>query len=571
MPWTFNPFTGKLDQTAASGGGSGGNPFDQSLNTTDSPQFDGGYITGTGKLAVTSTSSNYGQLQIINPAVGEASVILANNAYGAGGNITSNSGTNNVWAFGVGTFGVDASHFTIGNLTNEAVFDMSPDGSIGIAGGLTATGVAVSGNLNAGGTISASNIGSAAAKSVPTSGNATSTQVVLGSDTRLTDSRTPIAHTHPLSALTQSSATSGQVPQWNGTAWVATTPTGTTDASALTTGTLPDARLSSNVVTLTGTQTLTNKSISSGQITGLGTASTKDIPSSGNASATQVVYGSDTRLTDSRTPTSHTHALSDLTQSSATTGQVVTWNGTAWAAATPASSTDASALTTGTLSDARLSSNVLLLTGSQTITGTKTITPAAGSSALIASNVTHTTSAPILDLTQTWNASAVAFSAIKLSVTNTASATASALLDLVVGGTSQLRVTPAKQIQLFNSRTDASNYECGVLDWTTNTNALTIGTQKAGTGTARRVRLNSAENIDYYISDSSRVFQMATNGNVSFSPLTWQYYSGAGDPTTSTTPWNNGASYCGVWRNTTTGVVKLWVNNAGTMVSVALS
>jgi len=325
------------------------------------------------------------------------------------------------------------------------------------------------------------------------------------------------------------------------------------------------------VATLTGTQTLTNKSISSGQITGLGTASTKDIPSSGNASATQVVYGSDTRLTDSRTPTSHTHALSDLTQSSATTGQVVTWNGTAWAAATPASSTDASALTTGTLSDARLSSNVLLLTGSQTITGTKTITPAAGSSALIASNVTHTTSAPILDLTQTWNASAVAFSAIKLSVTNTASATASALLDLVVGGTSQLRVTPAKQIQLFNSRTDASNYECGVLDWTTNTNALTIGTQKAGTGTARRVRLNSAENIDYYISDSSRVFQMATNGNVSFSPLTWQYYSGAGDPTTSTTPWNNGASYCGVWRNTTTGVVKLWVNNAGTMVSVALS
>jgi hypothetical protein len=32
---------------------------------------------------------------------------------------------------------------------------------------------------------------------------------------------------------------------------------------------------------------------------------------------------------------SHTHSLSDLSQSSATTGQVPTWNGSAWAAATP--------------------------------------------------------------------------------------------------------------------------------------------------------------------------------------------------------------------------------------------
>lgn len=32
------------------------------------------------------------------------------------------------------------------------------------------------------------------------------------------------SHTHPLSDITQSGATVGQVPQWNGTAWVATTP-----------------------------------------------------------------------------------------------------------------------------------------------------------------------------------------------------------------------------------------------------------------------------------------------------------------------------------------------------------
>jgi hypothetical protein len=36
----------------------------------------------------------------------------------------------------------------------------------------------------------------------------------------------PSTHTHPLSALTQSSATSGQVVTWNGTAWVPQTPSG---------------------------------------------------------------------------------------------------------------------------------------------------------------------------------------------------------------------------------------------------------------------------------------------------------------------------------------------------------
>jgi hypothetical protein len=45
----------------------------------------------------------------------------------------------------------------------------------------------------------------------------------------------------------------------------------------------------------------------------LGTASALDVPASGNASTAQVVKGTDTRLTDSRTPTTHTHAISDVT------------------------------------------------------------------------------------------------------------------------------------------------------------------------------------------------------------------------------------------------------------------
>ena len=45
----------------------------------------------------------------------------------------------------------------------------------------------------------------------------------------------------------------------------------------------------------------------------LGTASALDVPVSGNASTSQVVKGDDSRLTDARTPVSHTHTTSDIT------------------------------------------------------------------------------------------------------------------------------------------------------------------------------------------------------------------------------------------------------------------
>lgn len=45
----------------------------------------------------------------------------------------------------------------------------------------------------------------------------------------------------------------------------------------------------------------------------LGTAAAKDAPATGNATAAQVVLGSDTRLSDARTPTAHTHAIAEVT------------------------------------------------------------------------------------------------------------------------------------------------------------------------------------------------------------------------------------------------------------------
>ena len=49
--------------------------------------------------------------------------------------------------------------------------------------------------------------------------------------------------------------------------------------------------------------------------------------------------------------------------------------------------------------------------------------------------------------------------------------------------------TAAQAFRVYNTYTDASNYERGVFDWTTTANTLTIGTQNAGTGIGRSLKL----------------------------------------------------------------------------------
>lgn len=100
---------------------------------------------------------------------------------------------------------------------------------------------------------------------------------------------------------------------------------------------------------------------------GLGTAAQLDVPASGNAASGQVVKGGDTRLSDARTPTSHTHtasaitdfssaadariaaasinALADVAVTSPSTGQVLKWNGSAWVNDTDAGGAGATNLT----------------------------------------------------------------------------------------------------------------------------------------------------------------------------------------------------------------------------------
>ena len=53
----------------------------------------------------------------------------------------------------------------------------------------------------------------------------------------------------------------------------------------------------------------------------------------------------------------------------------------------------------------------------------------------------------------------------------------------------QRNTTTAQAFRAYNTYTDASNYERGVFDWKTSANVLRIGTEAAGTGTARSVQL----------------------------------------------------------------------------------
>jgi hypothetical protein len=57
------------------------------------------------------------------------------------------------------------------------------------------------------------------------------------------------------------------------------------------------------------------------------------------------------------------------------------------------------------------------------------------------------------------------------------------------GVLAQRSSTTAQTFRVYNTFTDASNYERGVFDWGTSSNILTIGTQAAGTGTARNLKL----------------------------------------------------------------------------------
>ena len=73
--------------------------------------------------------------------------------------------------------------------------------------------------------------------------------------------------------------------------------------------------------------------------------------------------------------------------------------------------------------------------------------------------------------------------------------------------------TTAQSFRVYNTYTDASNYERGVFDWSTAANTLTIGTVKAGTGVSRVLSLVSSSDITFTANGAGPKIN-AANGNL---------------------------------------------------------
>lgn len=151
--------------------------------------------------------------------------------------------------------------------------------------------------------------------------------IVTTTDPRLTDARTPLAHTHVLSDLTQSGAALNDYIKWNGSNWVpaagsgvgGSVPTGTgfrhvtagvedaasqlvSNADVASGAAIVESKLSLNFATHSNAN-----DPSAGEKSAL--AGTNGTPGAGN----RFVTDSDPRNTNARTPSAHAHVASEVT------------------------------------------------------------------------------------------------------------------------------------------------------------------------------------------------------------------------------------------------------------------
>jgi len=98
------------------------------------------------------------------------------------------------------------------------------------------------------------------------------------------NNKSDLGHTHPLSDLQQSGASTNQVPQWNGSAWVpANMSSGVTDHTLLSNiGTNTHAQIDSHIASTSNPHSVTKSQVGLGNVVNLDTSTTANITDSTN-------------------------------------------------------------------------------------------------------------------------------------------------------------------------------------------------------------------------------------------------------------------------------------------------
>jgi uncharacterized protein YxeA len=150
----------------------------------------------------------------------------------------------------------------------------------------------------------------------------TSTTVCIGNDSRLSDARTPTSHTHGNITNAGAVGSTANLPIITTTSGVLTTGSFGTAANTFCQGN--DSRLSDARTPTSHTHGNITNAGAIGSTSGLPIiTTTSGVLTTGSFGTTSGTFcqGNDSRLSDARTPTSHTHAISDITNLTLTLGE----------------------------------------------------------------------------------------------------------------------------------------------------------------------------------------------------------------------------------------------------------
>jgi hypothetical protein len=126
--------------------------------------------------------------------------------------------------------------------------------------------------------------------------------------------------------------------------------------------------------------------------------------------------------------------------------------------------------------------------------------------------------------------------------------------------------TNAQRFRVYNTFTDASNFESGFVDWTTNGSVFTVGTTQAGTGSARQTQVQGTRVNFKSTTFGSVTFNLDTDGTFRGVSATagFGYGTGAGGTVTQAT-----SKATAVTLSTVTGQITL--NAAALAANTAVS